>query len=780
MVIVLLANGFEELEAITPVDVLRRHNVDVRTVSITSDRLVTGTHGIQVAADLLASDVPLTDIDMLVLPGGMPGVKNLDASTVTKNFIEATLKNGGHLAAICAAPSIFGKHGMLTNIKATCFPGFEGEMLNAILEDTDVITDGVFTTARDYKAASAFADELVKICDILGILPHDESEVETVSDEVIELENDPPEKLEDISELLDSLLTEFEKEEEELSSVLDDAFDEVVSETKADHAKISSIPLNYQLPSLDLLHAADCEISDTAEIARNANTIIETLASFNVEASIKGIDRGPRFIRYAITPAKGVKVNSILRLYDDVALCLGKEGVRMQAPIPGTTSIGLEVPCDVPKTVFLREILECDEYANSSCKTLAAIGKDIAGSPIVYDLTKLPHLIVGGATGMGKSVCINSILASILYKARPDEVNFILIDPKKVEFRPYENLPHLITPVITECKAAAGALAWAIDEMEHRYSLIEKANVRNVDAYNDKLQSGAIEGKYLPKIFIVIDELADLMMQVRDPIEDLIMRIAQKARAAGIHLIIGTQRPSVQVITGVIKANIPSRISFKVASQVDSRTIFDMAGAEKLLNRGDALFLPVSLNQPIRVQCPFISDREVEEIVEHVKGECPDACYNEEVAEYISDYVAKLNEEASRRRSRRRRKDEDEDAPFPFSFSDTTEDENAFDLLGDETFLNAVELSLRARKVSTSLLQRKLSIGYGKAAKYIDAMQEFGIVSEPNGQKPREVLITLEEWEEWEDGEYRSNASPSIDNDDDDDRNCCDFVPDDL
>ena len=773
MVIVLLASGFEELEAITPVDVLRRHNVDVRTVSITNDRLVTGTHGIQVAADLVSSDVPLTDIDMLVLPGGMPGVKNLDASPITKTFIEATLKNGGHLAAICAAPSIFGKHGMLTNIKATCFPGFEGEMLNAILEDTEVVTDGVFTTARDYKAASAFADELVKICDILGILPHDDSEVETVEDEVIELQDVSPTESDTLAMTLDTLLEELKKfdDEDDLADALDDAFDEVVTEIKEDHAKISSIPLDYKLPSLELLHAAEAQIGDTEEVARNANTIIETLDNFNVKASIKGIDRGPRLIRYAIVPAKGVKVNSIVRLYDDISLCLGKEGIRMQAPIPGTTSIGLEVPCDVAQTVFLRDILECDEFANSSSKTLAAIGKDVAGTPIVYDVTKLPHLIVAGATGMGKSVCINSILASILYKARPDEVNFILIDPKKVEFKQYENLPHLITPIITESKAAAGALAWAIDEMEHRYDLIEKANVRNVDAYNEKLQSGAIEGKLLPKIIIVIDELADLMMQVRDPIEHLIMRIAQKSRAAGIHLIIGTQRPSVQVLTGVIKANIPSRISCKVTSQIDSRTVFDMAGAEKLLNRGDALFWPVSLTQPIRIQCPFVSDKEVEAIVAHVKCECPDACYSEEVSEYISDYVAKLNEEASMRRSRRRRKDEDEDAPSSTSFSDTKDDFDAFDLLGDETFLNAVELSLRARKVSTSLLQRKLSIGYGKAAKFIDAMEELGIISAPKGQKPREVLITLEEW----------NAS--LDCDDDDDMDYMpglDYVPDDL
>ena len=693
MVIVLLANGFEELEALTPVDVLRRNNIDVRTVSITNDKLVTGTHGIQVAADLLSSDVPLDQVDLLILPGGMPGVKNLDASPITQMFIDATLRNNGRLAAICAAPSIFGKHGMLTNIKATCFPGFEGEMHNAILMNTEVITDGIFTTARDYRAATAFADELVKVCDSMSIMPHeDEENIEDAAKSVLEF---------DFSLLEEPELIEIEK--------LDQSFAESMT-SPIDLSGIND----------------DTDGDDAGEIAETAKIIIETLASFGVSAEIRGVDRGPRITRYEIIPSKGVKVNSIVSLCNDIALNLAKEGIRMEAPIPGRSAIGLEVPNSKPDVVRFGELIDSATFTDAKSKTFVAIGKDVAGEPVFGDIAKLPHILISGATGTGKSVCINSILTSLLYKARPDELKFILIDPKKVEFSMFADAPHLLVPIITEAKEAAASLMWATEEMERRYDLIEKADVRNIDAYNEKIAKDSGSGEILPKIIIVIDELADLMMQVRDPIEDLIMRIAQKARAAGIHLIIGTQRPSVQVITACLKANIPSRISCKVTSQVDSRTVLDMPGAEKLLGRGDMLYWPVDKTTPIRVQGAFISDHEIESIVASMKEQYPDCAYDSNAMVWIADASNRIKSK----------------------FFANEEEEESAGLYNDQCFLDAVELAIVSQKASTSLLQRKLSIGYGKAAKFIDAMEEMGIVSAPKGQKPRDVLISLEEWHE--------------------------------
>ena len=489
---------------------------------------------------------------------------------------------------------------------------------------------------------------------------------------------------------------------------------------------------NYKKPSIDLLGLDPVVDDDRSEINENTKILIDTLASFNVTASIKGVDRGPRITRYEVVPARGVKVNSITNLFNDIALNLAKEGIRMEAPIPGKSAIGFEIPNKRPQNVRLRELLECEEFDSAKSKTYVGIGKDVAGNPVFGDISKYPHALICGATGMGKSVCINSIMISMLYKARPDEVKFIMIDPKKVEFRMYSGIPHLLIPVITEAKQAAGALMWAVEEMERRYELIEKNNVRNIEAYNEKVLFDTSLGEPLPKIVIVIDELADLMMQVRDPVEDLIMRIAQKARAAGIHLIIGTQRPSVQVITGAIKANIPSRISCKVTSQVDSRTIFDMAGAEKLLNRGDMLYWPVDKTKALRVQGAFVSDKEVEDIMEFLKSQVTESAYDDEVFAEINKAAQKCGNKKS----------------GGAGADDIEDDGEECGYYSDRQFLDAVELAIRSKKVSTSLLQRKLSIGYGKAAKYIDAMEEIGIVSEPKGQKPRDVLLTLDEWHE--------------------------------
>lgn len=490
---------------------------------------------------------------------------------------------------------------------------------------------------------------------------------------------------------------------------------------------------NYKLPPIDLLGLDPSTDDDTGEITENTNILIETLASFGVTASIKGVDRGPRITRYEVVPARGVKVNAITNLFNDIALNLAKEGIRMEAPIPGKSAIGFEIPNKNPKNVRLRELLECEDFVGAKSKTYVGIGKDVAGNPVFGDIAKYPHALICGATGMGKSVCINSIMVSMLYKARPDEVKFIMIDPKKVEFRMYSGIPHLLIPVITEAKQAAGALMWAVEEMERRYEVIEKNNVRNIEAYNEKVIFDNSLGEPLPKIVIVIDELADLMMQVRDPVEDLVMRIAQKARAAGIHLIIGTQRPSVQVITGAIKANIPSRISCKVTSQVDSRTIFDMGGAEKLLNRGDMLYWPVDKTKALRVQGAFVSDSEVENIMEYLKSQVTDSAYDEEIFAEINKAAQKCGNKKS---------------GGGVSADDIDDGDEQCGYYSDQQFLDAVELAIRSKKVSTSLLQRKLSIGYGKAAKYIDAMEEIGIVSEPNGQKPRDVLLSMDEWHE--------------------------------
>ena len=491
---------------------------------------------------------------------------------------------------------------------------------------------------------------------------------------------------------------------------------------------------DYKFPSLDFLakqeEAGDENIQ--AEIQENADKLIETLASFGVTASIKGVDRGPRITRYEVVPAKGVKVSSILNLQDDIALNLAAGSIRMEAPIPGKSAVGIEIPNKKSSIVRLRDLLETAEFESNKSKTYVCIGRDVAGQPVFGDLAKMPHLLIAGATGMGKSVCINSLLISVLYKARPDEVKFIMIDPKQVEFTMYNGIPHLLVPVVSDAKQAAGALMWAVEEMERRYNLLNSLYVRSVDAYNEKVVADPSLGEFLPKIIIVIDEFADLMLQVKDPVEQLVTRIAQKARAAGIHLVIGTQRPSVNVITGVIKANVPSRISCKVMSNVDSKTVLDSAGAEKLLDRGDSLYAPAGSPKPHRLQCAFVADSEVENIMKYLKQFSDGDSYDSSVMEDIKRAADKCNKKGGGSD----RDDSDADSGSGEGY------------LNDRQFLDAVEIAVNTRKISTSLIQRKLSIGYGKAAKFIDIMEDMGIVGEANGQRPREVLLTPDEWRE--------------------------------
>ncbi len=491
---------------------------------------------------------------------------------------------------------------------------------------------------------------------------------------------------------------------------------------------------DYKFPPLDFLAKEESAYDENiqAEIQENADKLIETLASFGVTASIKGVDRGPRITRYEVVPAKGVKVSQIMNLQDDIALNLAAGSIRMEAPIPGKSAVGIEIPNKKSSIVRLRDLLETPDFESSKSKTFVCIGRDVAGQPVFGDLAKMPHLLIAGATGMGKSVCINSLLISVLYKARPDEVKLIMIDPKQVEFTMYNGIPHLLVPVVSDAKQAAGALMWAVEEMERRYNLLNALYVRSVDAYNDKVTADPSLGEFLPKIIIVIDEFADLMLQVKDPVEQLVTRIAQKARAAGIHLVIGTQRPSVNVITGVIKANVPSRISCKVMSNVDSKTVLDSAGAEKLLDKGDSLYAPAGSPKPHRLQCAFVADGEVENIMKYLQQFSDGSSYDSAVMEDIERAAAKC----SKKGGGGDRDDSDSDSGSGEGY------------LNDRQFLDAVEVAVNTRKISTSLIQRKLSIGYGKAAKFIDIMEDMGIVGEANGQRPREVLLTPDEWRE--------------------------------
>ena len=549
----------------------------------------------------------------------------------------------------------------------------------------------------------------------------------------------------------ENLQAEVQKDEPELADemeaedVIDDAPPFDVEESVPAPAPVAVVPVeekpkkkdysNFVFPPIDLLHEVDeAGNENTAEeIKDNADKLIDTLGSFGVTASIKGVDRGPRITRYEVVPAKGVKVSNIMNLADDIALNLAADGIRMEAPIPGKSAVGVEIPNKKSSIVRLRELIETDDFKNLKSKTSVCMGKDVAGQPVFADVAKMPHALIAGATGMGKSVCINSLMLSILYKARPDEVKFIMIDPKQVEFTMYNGIPHLLVPVVTDVKQAAGTLMWAVEEMERRYGVLQEQCVRNIDAYNEKIALHPELGEQMSRIIIVIDEFAELIMQAKNPVESLIIRIAQKARAAGIHLIIGTQKPVKEVITGLIKSNIPSKLSCKVASNRDSILIFDAAGAEKLLDRGDMLIAFANSLKPQRVQCAFVADEEVEAVMDYLKQFSDGSNYDESVMEEIRRAADKCTKKGSG--------DRDDD-------SDDDGGSYGEGYLNNKEFLDAVEIAVNTRKISTSLIQRKLSIGYGKAAKFIDIMEDMGIVGEANGSKPREVLLSADEWHE--------------------------------
>ncbi|MFD1888325.1 FtsK/SpoIIIE family DNA translocase [Paenibacillus wenxiniae] len=468
-------------------------------------------------------------------------------------------------------------------------------------------------------------------------------------------------------------------------------------------------PKPYRLPPFSLLakpkvsnHAADQ--NDYMQIARKLET---TLESFGVRAKVLEVVRGPAVTRYEIQPDVGVKVSRIVGLTDDIALALAAKDIRMEAPIPGKSAIGIEVPNSEVAMVTMREVMETQIFQESEARLSIAFGRDIAGQTIVGNLAKMPHLLVAGATGSGKSVCINGIITSILYKAKPDEVKFLMVDPKMVELNIYNGIPHLLAPVVTDPRRASLALKKIVVEMEKRYDLFSKSGTRNMEGYNNLVKDNP--SAVLPYIVVIVDELADLMMVAAGDVEDAIARLAQMARAAGIHLIIATQRPSVDVITGVIKANIPSRIAFGVSSQIDSRTILDMGGAEKLLGRGDMLFMPVGSSKPVRVQGAFMSDQEVEAIVNYCRDQ-GEAQYNEDIVPEIDDSVTAIEEQK------------------------------------DELFDQAVQIVVEAKQASVSLLQRRMRVGYTRAARLIDSLEAHGIVGPYEGSKPREVLVSPEQY----------------------------------
>lgn len=517
---------------------------------------------------------------------------------------------------------------------------------------------------------------------------------------------------------IDSFLEKSATSSSRKKENLDNDVKDVVNKEIQEHISEQREQKEYKHPSLELLKAnsnTKLNSSDKKELIENANKLEEILSNFGVDAKVTQVTKGPSVTRFELQPSPGVKVSKIVNLSDDIALGLAASGIRIEAPIPGKAAVGIEVPNGKQTPVFLREVLENDEFINSKKKLAFSLGKDISGKCVVGDLTKMPHTLIAGATGSGKSVCINTLIISLLYKYNPDEVKLLMVDPKVVELNVYNGIPHLLIPVVTDPKKAAAALNWAVNEMTNRYKLFADSGVRNMESYNELFNKGVIEQK-LPYIVIIVDELADLMMVCPNDVEDYIGRLAQMARAAGMHLVIATQRPSVDVITGVIKANIPSRISFAVSSQIDSRTILDGSGAEKLLGKGDMLYYPVGESKPLRVQGCFISEEEVEQVVSFIKSEQGDINYEEEIIDHINSAADSKTSETG---------------------------ENREDV--DELLNEVINVVVEYGQASTSFIQRKFRIGFNRASRIMDQLEERGIISEKDGSRPRQVLITRQQ-----------------------------------
>lgn len=566
------------------------------------------------------------------------------------------------------------------------------------------IVDKDSTNKSEKEEFLSGVDKKIKILDFMKDSPKKEnleSLDETASD--IQIDN-----------FLDKATENYSRKKENLNDDVKDVINKEIEE------KLSEVKQEkeYRHPSLELLKLNSntrLNSSDKKELIENANKLEEILSNFGVDAKVTQVTKGPSVTRFELQPSPGVKVSKIVNLSDDIALGLAASGIRIEAPIPGKAAVGIEVPNGKQTPVFLREVLENDEFIESNKKLAFALGKDISGKCVVGDLSKMPHTLIAGATGSGKSVCINSLIISLLYKYSPDEVKLLMVDPKVVELNVYNGIPHLLIPVVTDPKKAAAALNWAVNEMTNRYKLFAEAGVRNMESYNELFNKGIIEKK-LPYIVIIVDELADLMMVCPNDVEDYIGRLAQMARAAGMHLVIATQRPSVDVITGVIKANIPSRISFAVSSQIDSRTILDGSGAEKLLGKGDMLYYPVGESKPLRVQGCFISEEEVEQVISFIKSEQGDTNYEEDIIDHINNAADNKS---------------------------SVSGENNDDV--DELLNEAINAVVEYEQASTSFLQRKLRIGFNRASRIMDQLEERGIISEKDGSRPRQVLITKQQ-----------------------------------
>ena len=527
-----------------------------------------------------------------------------------------------------------------------------------------------------------------------------------------------------------------EKVKSDITSKEDMAIIDREGQTKLFESEDTTTVKKYNYPPVTLLDEPISKASEEDaqnELKNKADTLVNTLKSFGVQTRIVDINRGPSVTRYELQPSAGVKISKITGLADDIALNLAATGVRIEAPIPGKAAVGIEVPNQVRDTVFFRELIESEEFKNAKSKLSIAVGKDIDGNVIVGDIAKMPHVIIAGTTGSGKSVCSHSLIMSILMNASPDEVKLILVDPKMVEFPKYNGIPHLLIPVVTDPRKAAGALNWAVQEMLKRYKIFSDNNARDLSSYNAMAEKNE-ELEKLPQIVILIDELADLMMAASNEVEDAICRLAQMARAAGMHLVIATQRPTVDVVTGLIKANIPSRIALMVSSQVDSRAIIDVGGAEKLLGYGDMLYNPQEFSKPKRVQGCYVKDNEIEKVVEFIKNEAK-AQYDDNIIEEIENNMPAVKGEKS-----------EETASVSASSGD------------DEIINKAIEVVIDAGQASTSLLQRKLKLGYARAARIIDELEGMGIISGFEGSKPRNVLISREQWYE---KKLRSDVSSS-------------------
>lgn len=598
--------------------------------------------------------------------------------------------------------------------KAEAFYEEKKEKRKSFNPDVDLGPDPLTTAPILSDEADANDDELIPFAEIKNADIDSELHTEKV-DKVINLDDlirgsvepvkqQEPERSANLPEIIDDENLDFEDDEEE------------EKEEKP-----------YMLPPLDCLNLPtnDGTVNYEAELKQNATKLVDTLKSFGVETRIVGIERGPSVTRYEIQPAAGVKISKITNLTDDIALNLASSGVRIEAPIPNKSAVGIEVPNKNRNMVTLREVIDQGQYREAKSKLTVALGKDVTGNFIYSDVAKMPHLLIAGTTGSGKSVCLNTMIVSLLYNANPDEVKLLMIDPKQVEFTIYNGIPHLLVPVVSDARKAAGALGWAVSEMLQRYKKFSDNNVRDISGYNSICESQGL--KKMPQVVIFIDELSDLMMAAPNEVEDSICRLAQMARAAGMHLVIATQRPSVDVITGLIKANIPSRIALSVSSQIDSRTIIDSVGAEKLLGNGDMLYYPVGIPKPIRVQGCYLSEKEVEKVVEFIKGQ-KETVYDDDV----NNAIEQLAQASANGKKGSTSVDSSSDLPSG----------------DDEILKKAIEVVVEAQSASTTLLQKRLKLGYARASRIIDELEEKGVIGQYEGSKPRKVLISKQQWYE--------------------------------